>query len=42
MIQKTINTMFSMDEEQYKLSYFHESLSEFELNQSEFVKKGKN
>jgi len=40
--QKTIAPRFSMDEEQYKLSYFSESLSEFELKQSEFVKKGKN
>jgi len=40
--QKTIAPMLSMDEEQYKLSYFSESLSELELNQSEYVKKGKN
>ena len=39
---KTIAPMLSMDEEQYKLSYFSESLSELELNQSEYVKKGKN
>ncbi|MDR0901041.1 MAG: hypothetical protein LBM26_05205, partial [Methanobrevibacter sp.] len=40
--RKLTAPMFSMDEEQYKLSYFSESLSEFELNLSEVLKKSKN